>query len=74
MTKKYVDWKNGNFGIAVCGQANPAMQQDRVVGGWEAIPHQYPWMAALFIDDQYFCGGSIIDETHILTAAHCTDG
>jgi len=59
---------------AVCGQANPAMQQDRVVGGWEAIPHQYPWMAALFIDDMYFCGGSILDETHILTAAHCTDG
>jgi len=59
---------------AVCGQANPALVNERIVGGWEAIPNQYPWMAALFIDDLYFCGGSLIDETHVLTAAHCTDG
>ena len=29
----------------------------RIVGGEEATPHSYPWMAALFVDDQWFCGG-----------------
>ncbi|KAA0202997.1 hypothetical protein HAZT_HAZT010846 [Hyalella azteca] len=54
-----------------CG---PVPAQDRIVGGEEAVPHSYPWMVALFIDDIYFCGGSIIDDQWILTAAHCMDG
>ncbi|KAA0202995.1 hypothetical protein HAZT_HAZT010844 [Hyalella azteca] len=48
--------------------------KDRISGGQEAWPHSYPWMVALFIDDAYFCGGSIIDDQWILTAAHCMDG
>ena len=23
-------------------------------------------------DDWHFCGGSVLDETHIITAAHCS--
>ena len=26
------------------------------------------------IDGLYFCGASIVDNTHLLTAAHCVDG
>ena len=32
-----------------CGMPGPS---ERIVGGEEATPHQYPWMAALFIDDK----------------------
>ena len=31
----------------------------------------YPWQAALFYDGDFFCGGALIDETHVLSAAHC---
>jgi len=46
---------------------------ERIVGGVEARPHQFPWQVGLFFDG-YFCGGSIISSKHILTAAHCADG
>ena len=46
----------------------------RIVGGQEATPHSYPFQVALFIGEGYFCGGSIISDQWILTAAHCIDG
>lgn len=46
----------------------------RIVGGVEATEHAWPWQVALFIDNAWFCGGSIISENYILTAAHCADG
>ena len=54
-----------------CGLPGPA---DKIVGGEEATPHQYPWMAALFIDDKWFCGGSLISDEWVMTAGHCADG
>merc|ERR1712045_776387 len=42
-----------------------------IVNGVEAIPHEFPFMAALMNRNRQFCGGSLIDERHILTAAHC---
>merc|ERR1712099_103446 len=51
----------------------PNAENDKIVGGQEATPHQFPWQVGLFFDG-YFCGGSIISEEYILTAAHCADG
>merc|ERR1712186_217906 len=59
---------------AACGVPGPmAEEHERIVGGQEATPHQFPWQVGLFFDG-YFCGGSIISEKYILTAAHCADG
>ncbi|KAK3848921.1 hypothetical protein Pcinc_044307 [Petrolisthes cinctipes] len=43
----------------------------RISGGLPATPNSFPWIAALFNRHKQFCGGSLIDQTHILTAAHC---
>ncbi len=40
----------------------------RIIGNHSADPHSFPWMVAMLIDNKSFCGASIIDETHILTA------
>ena len=46
---------------------------DRIVGGDEAAENQWPWIVALFIDDAWFCGGSLISENWVMTAAHCVE-
>merc|ERR1739837_48284 len=51
----------------------PNAQPNKIVGGVEATPHEFPWQVGLFFDG-YFCGGTIISEKYILTAAHCADG
>ncbi|XP_071516904.1 brachyurin-like [Panulirus ornatus] len=49
----------------------PRTEESRIVGGSEAIPHSWPHQVALFIDDGFFCGGSLISDKWVLTAAHC---
>ena len=51
----------------------------RIVGGAEAPIGEYPWLALLgYTNDAGFrgwrCGGSLIGEQYILTAAHCVTG
>jgi len=47
-----------------------------IVGGQPIDIAEVPWQVALMVKDQgfQFCGGSIIDEYWILTAAHCLEG
>merc|ERR1712228_239911 len=60
---------------ATCGiEGPPSKAEGRIVGGHEAQENQWPWQVALFIDDAWFCGGALISENYVLTAAHCADG
>ncbi|XP_068083814.1 trypsin-like [Anabrus simplex] len=44
---------------------------NRIVNGTDARPGQFPFMVSLRQGEQHICGGSIINEFWILTAAHC---
>jgi len=69
------EFKKGNKSFAEeCGLENPNGVEDRIVGGHEAAHHEWPWQVALFVDDAWFCGGSLISDEWVMTAAHCADG
>jgi len=72
---KPFEFKKGNKSFAEeCGLENPNGVEDRIVGGHEAAHHEWPWQVALFVDDAWFCGGSLISDEWVMTAAHCADG
>ncbi|XP_038218571.1 venom serine protease-like [Zerene cesonia] len=47
----------------------------RIVGGEDAKPNEYPMMVAVIEQGSstVMCGGVIISETYVLTAAHCVE-
>ncbi|XP_041085659.1 complement factor D-like [Polyodon spathula] len=45
--------------------------RDRILGGTDAIPHSRPYMAALLLDGVHECGGFLISDQWVMSAAHC---
>ena len=45
--------------------------QQRIVGGVELAVSNIPWQVQILVDDTYACGGTILDDLTILSAAHC---
>ncbi|XP_016413778.1 coagulation factor IX-like isoform X3 [Sinocyclocheilus rhinocerous] len=50
--------------------------KSRIVGGNPALPGEIPWQVALVArsTQQVFCGGSILNQLWVITAAHCLVG
>ncbi|KAL8616664.1 hypothetical protein ACOMHN_031646 [Nucella lapillus] len=43
----------------------------RIIGGTWADRKEYPWQVSVRYADQHWCGGTLIDDRHVLTAHHC---
>ncbi|KAL0993624.1 hypothetical protein UPYG_G00110710 [Umbra pygmaea] len=59
--------------IEAAGRNVPRFRSS-IVGGEDAPKGSWPWMASLTISvgyDSYSCGGSLLNEQWVLTAAHC---
>uniref|UniRef100_A0A671VQY6 Peptidase S1 domain-containing protein n=1 Tax=Sparus aurata TaxID=8175 RepID=A0A671VQY6_SPAAU len=57
----------------VCGQA-PLNTNTRIVGGHTAVAGAWPWQVSLQVLGQHRCGGSLINNQWVLTAAQCVSG
>lgn len=65
------------FGLlASVVSANIAVQSsNRIINGAVAGVNQFPWHAQIAghqrNNQQTLCGGALVSQTHVLTAAHC---
>ena len=54
------------LGLAVAAPAQA------IVGGKDASPGQFPYVAHILIDRAFQCTGTLVTPTHVVTAAHCS--
>ncbi|VVC91719.1 unnamed protein product [Leptidea sinapis] len=81
-TKKQVGIVSIGIGCArpgtYCKISLPSfLEDDKIVGGNETSITKFPYQVIVAVHDsqgRYVCGGSILNEEYILTAAHCVYG
>jgi len=55
-------------------QRSAADADGRIIGGEEAPLHEFPWQISLRNAGSHICGGTIINQNQVITAAHCVEG
>ena len=68
-TKQKLDFRN--IDIPSLGRRHPL--KARILYGNETDVNEYPWQISMWIDKSHFCGGTLITDQWIVTAAHCVD-
>jgi secreted trypsin-like serine protease len=60
------------FLLALALSAAFAPNAHAVVGGNDASPGEYPYVAYVLINQAFACTGTLVDPTHVVTAGHCS--
>ncbi|XP_026892973.2 kallikrein-4 isoform X2 [Acinonyx jubatus] len=63
-------WFLGYLVLGVTG-SQASRGGNHIINGEDCIPHSQPWQAALFTEDEFFCGGVLVHPQWVLSAAHC---
>ncbi|XP_016986391.2 trypsin beta [Drosophila rhopaloa] len=59
--------------VAYAG-ATPTPFDGRIVGGEVTTIGQFPYQVSVQLNGQHICGGAVIGDNFVLTAAHCFEG
>jgi len=65
-------------GNCYCGIQNPEDWYGKIVGGYKSYVGMMPWQVAILFYyawlDYQGCGGTLVSDRYVVTAAHCTFG
>jgi len=71
----FQQFQSSQSGMRTLNKYRPfEIRMPRIIGGDETLPGEFPWTVSIKLNGQPICGGSLIDRSWILTAAHCVVG
>jgi len=61
--------------VEVCGRRSPNITNvgPYIIGGHWAVRGDWPWQVMLKLSGRFICGGVLLNNRWILTAAHCIE-
>ncbi|XP_072273024.1 uncharacterized protein [Pyxicephalus adspersus] len=65
------DWERAPGTVKAAIECGKPQVANRIMGGQNAQVGKWPWQVSLQLSGRHFCGGSLISESWVVSAAHC---
>ncbi|KAG8569198.1 hypothetical protein GDO81_014294 [Engystomops pustulosus] len=62
---------SGRIVALKCSECGSRSKSSRIIGGRDVALGRWPWQVSLYLNNRHVCGGSIVAQQWIITAAHC---